>query len=657
VLRSRKKLFFAAKLRFSLHFLEGGVTMSTRRIVYLLLALIFVGGFTLVALATDPDEVEDGYSTSSRSNEQNDEPEPRVNYQLQGIPESFNPDSAGYVEEFEMPDDIGLTVQSHDSNLVSGPADSTIIIDGKEYHIGEDGNYCPLDIGEDRSNWQFGKIHPLLSEQALEQDELKVVISLKNKPIHNVARQVKALRRPQIDDLARQVRSIISQRGPKGRFENTHQEKNASANMFLSNADIANIKTLNQQRDQLVDQMRKEITSQVKSQVRAEQQQISEQIAQINGRVTAVCRLFNSIGAVVPSSALQELADLPQVESITPDYEYELDLDDSACMLGAGTWWNNNIDGYAYDAALIDSGIMEDHVYIKYRNPPSSDPRPIFKKTSGYSGSHGTRTAGIICSTHSTYQGIGFGLDALFDARGHNNMAESTLMENVDWVVDCPLTTQAPEVINNSYSLYYITDEYGPYERFMDAVVDDLDIAVTKSSGNGGVDEIGYPQARNLISVANLDIMNTCSTSDDIIRSSSSRGPTNSGRRKPDITAPGHNTYSTDTASTTSFANHSGTSAAAPHVAGAIILLEDGGIHNQKAQKALLINTATTWSDNDTLENYEDDGPVDGDRWDNTYGWGVMDLDHAHFHRTDWFTDSVVGRNELQIVHRTHVYK
>ena len=107
----------------------------------------------------------------------------------------------------------------------------------------------------------------------------------------------------------------------------------------------------------------------------------------------------------------------------------------------------------------------------------------------------------------------------------------------------------------------------------------------------------------------------------------------------------------------TDFANHGGTSAAAPHVAGAILLLRDAGISSPKAQKAILINTAQTWSDNDTLTDYTDDGPVGGDRWDATYGWGMIDLSHAYFHRSDWFADSVIARNDTAADDDYKLYK
>jgi serine protease AprX len=506
--------------------------------------------------------------------------------------------------------------------------------------ISEDGETYTPDM-EDRSDWPLGKIHPDLSIQALEQVEITVVIDLKNKPLSRISREVKAQRQPQIEPLSKQVRDIILEHRAKGSFKSRQEEQLASESMFLPAEQLENIKASNRQIDRLLGAMRKDISKRVKEAVRKEQQEILDLIAQLNGHVTEISPLSNSIGAALPSyAALEILAQSPLVETITPDYHCEFDLDDSTCMLSAGTWWYNGFDGGAYDAAVIDSGIREDHVYLNSHT--------IYKRTASYDGSHGTRTAGVIASTHSTYKGVAFGLDKLFDARGGY---ESTTRSSIDWVLDCPDTTDSPEAINCSFSYYSINDEFGGLERFMDAVVDDMSVMVTKSAGNRGLTKLGYPQSRNLMSVANMDIKNTCTTSDDVIRYSSSRGPTDSGRKKPDITAPGHNTYSTNTSSSTSFANHGGTSAAAPHVAGAIVLMEDAGNHKPMAQKAILINTAETWSDNGTLE---------------TYGWGVMDLWHAHFHRTDKFDsstyDRVVARNDTATdndykLYKGHMYK
>jgi uncharacterized repeat protein (TIGR01451 family) len=127
-----------------------------------------------------------------------------------------------------------------------------------------------------------------------------------------------------------------------------------------------------------------------------------------------------------------------------------------------------------------------------------------------------------------------------------------------------------------------------------------------------------------------MDDQNTTSRSDDTIRTSSSRGPTANGRKKPDITAPGTNILSCDNSwegATPDFVSISGTSMAAPHVAGAnLLMVEYYGVERPMVQKAVLINTADDWGTTD---------------WDSTYGWGYMDLYHAYVHRGDFFRTTI----------------
>ena len=96
---------------------------------------------------------------------------------------------------------------------------------------------------------------------------------------------------------------------------------------------------------------------------------------------------------------------------------------------------------------------------------------------------------------------------------------------------------------------------------------------------------------------------------DNEVRDSSGRGPTPGGRKKPDVVAPGEDI--TTTIRNGRFASVSGTSAAVPHVAGAILLFADHGLSDPMVQKALLINSA------------EDRGPAG---WDKDWGWGYIDL-------------------------------
>jgi serine protease AprX len=100
------------------------------------------------------------------------------------------------------------------------------------------------------------------------------------------------------------------------------------------------------------------------------------------------------------------------------------------------------------------------------------------------------------------------------------------------------------------------------------------------------------------------------------INSSSSQGPSDDGRIKPDITADGTSLFSVDDGSDTAYATLSGTSMAAPNTTGTLLLLQQ--YYNQlnsqymKAAtlKALVCHTAN-------LVNEDGPGPI--------YGWGLLD--------------------------------
>ena len=79
--------------------------------------------------------------------------------------------------------------------------------------------------------------------------------------------------------------------------------------------------------------------------------------------------------------------------------------------------------------------------------------------------------------------------------------------------------------------------------------------------------------------------------------------------KKPDLVAPGRRI--TTTVRGGGFGLFGDTSAATPHVSGAVLLLADHGLWDPMMQKALLINSA---------EDRGDPG------WDKDWGWGYIDL-------------------------------
>ncbi|QBZ96615.1 S8 family serine peptidase [Flavobacterium sangjuense] len=105
------------------------------------------------------------------------------------------------------------------------------------------------------------------------------------------------------------------------------------------------------------------------------------------------------------------------------------------------------------------------------------------------------------------------------------------------------------------------------------------------------------------------------------INSSSSQGPSDDGRVKPDIAADGTNLYSSSNETTTSYATLSGTSMASPSVAGSLILLQQhyNNLHASFMKSATLKGLVchTAFDDESSI------GP------DVRYGWGLLNTRDA----------------------------
>jgi len=132
----------------------------------------------------------------------------------------------------------------------------------------------------------------------------------------------------------------------------------------------------------------------------------------------------------------------------------------------------------------------------------------------------------------------------------------------------------------------------------------------------------GSNLAKNILCVANVEqVDNYVDASSVNIWGNSSWGPTDDGRIKPDISAKGRQTYSTDSDADDSYTFKTGTSMAAPAVSGSIGLLHEhhNNLYNNflsaSSMKALVIHSAR--------EAGNHPGP------DYIYGWGLMDTSVA----------------------------
>ncbi|STX52071.1 subtilisin-like serine protease [Legionella busanensis] len=336
-------------------------------------------------------------------------------------------------------------------------------------------------------------------------------------------------------------------------------------------------------------------------------------------------------------------------------------------------WWDHGYTGHKGVIGLIDDGVDPNH-------PALANKTLIIRKEEGslYSNylngvrsSHGTGVACIYASNNKTYKGIAYGASKIvlgLSGKETPNIEDIMLtMSTLDWML-----TRAeikPTIINYSMGNGKIAcsncPEWSGLAKVVDYVVNNKKILWVKSAGNAGyiaptkqapfATTLTVPGDNyNALTIANMNpIINengidykTANRDKHSIRSTSSRGPTPSGRRKPDLTAPGHNTrtcapdpetyhfkYTDSMDYKNGYRLMTGTSAAAPHVGAAILLIQDAGITNPIAIKALLINSADTWTDSDKAEPYDgiirNHFPIMGSKWNRTYGWGYINMEQA----------------------------
>ena len=246
---------------------------------------------------------------------------------------------------------------------------------------------------------------------------------------------------------------------------------------------------------------------------------------------------------------------------------------------------------------------------------------------------HGTHTMGILVGDDGQGNQIGVAPGARWI--GCRNMDRSfgtpiTYSECFQWFIaptdaqgQNPDPARAPHVINNSWAC-------PPGEGCLDPLILQTVVANTRAAGILVVASAGNSGAIGCSSVdtppAIYDEAFTVGavTSSDLLASYSSRGPVlsdGSGRLKPDVVAPGSSIRSSGLNDTYTY--NSGTSMAAPHVAGlaALIMSANPNLIGQVASvEDVIINTALPRTSSENC------GGVPGSQWpNNSYGYGRID--------------------------------
>ncbi len=265
--------------------------------------------------------------------------------------------------------------------------------------------------------------------------------------------------------------------------------------------------------------------------------------------------------------------------------------------------------------AIIDTGINLSHPDLK-ANIKGGFSAVNYTKSYNDDNGHGTHVAGIVAALDNSFGVVGVGpkidLYAVKVLNRNGSGYLSDIIEGLDWVIQQKKTYGGDWVINMSFG----TPTYS--QTFAEAIkrVADSGIIQVAAAGNSGPNDntVLYPaKFDEVIAVSAID-------KDGNIASWSSRGP------EVDLCAPGVDIYSTYKKS--SYQTLSGTSMAAPHVAGVAALLL-----SQKEKCQYLLDDITGCSPQEVQKRLEETAeqlstdPIWGK--DNLFGSGLVDAEAA----------------------------
>ncbi|MBS1260790.1 MAG: C5a peptidase [Calditrichaeota bacterium] len=231
-----------------------------------------------------------------------------------------------------------------------------------------------------------------------------------------------------------------------------------------------------------------------------------------------------------------------------------------------------------------------------------------------WTSNHASHTAGTMIASGVNANAMGMAVDASLTTYDWNNDQSEMAIA----------ATEGAKVSSHSYGFGNLGGEYDQWAAGYDEIQYNApNYQVMVAGGNAGPSyDSMYDDAcaKNIISVGNVqDVLNYDGPGSVNINWSSSLGPTQDGRIKPDIVGNGTELYS---CSVNNYTTMTGTSMASPNIAGSLFLLyelyeqtHEGEVPWSSTVKAVMINTADECGDWD--------GP------DYKYGWGLMNTNRA----------------------------
>ncbi|KAF4410452.1 S8 family serine peptidase [Streptomyces lycii] len=281
--------------------------------------------------------------------------------------------------------------------------------------------------------------------------------------------------------------------------------------------------------------------------------------------------------APAADSAFRTAAD--GVERVWLDARVGAAIDRSVARIGTPDAWKDGYDGTGVKVAVLDTGVDETHpdlagVEIGQRDFSEA---PDAVDRSGHGTHVASTVAGSGAASGGAYRGVAPGARILdgkvLDDTG--NGYTSDIVAGMEWAAG-----QGARVVNLSLGLFD-TPETDPLEETVNTLSAERGVLFVVAAGNEG------PSGRSVRTPGSAESALTVGAvdRDDALVDFSSAGPTLAGSLKPDLTAPGAGIVAAKAAEGVEgtappgqggegrYVEMSGTSMAAPHVAGAAAVL------------------------------------------------------------------------------------
>ncbi len=366
-----------------------------------------------------------------------------------------------------------------------------------------------------------------------------------------------------------------------------------------------------------------------------------ERIAQLvegyGGRITSKLPIIDSVGAIVPESAVHLLSSCSEVTAIYPNARVEvtgrkdkIPATDYPDVVGADYAWDRGVLGSGVTVAILDTG-LGNHQGIEKSISGKRKDRIVgwvdFVEGSRHPrdpNGHGTHIAGIIANSQkgldNEWNGIAPGVSLVgvrvLDENGFGTYEQ--VIQGLQWVIDHKDQYNI-KVVN----LSLVASVQSPYwadplnQAVMQTWAQGITVVVAAGNGGPGAMTIGVPgNTPYVITVgAFTDNYTPLDWSDDYLPPFSAAGPTLDGFVKPDLIAPGAHIVSTipphsrleqahpENSMPKGYFWMAGTSQAAAVTSGvaALILSHHPDLSPDKV-KFRLMNSAFPWIDLNTTE-------------------------------------------------------